>query len=523
MKKNIFLFAVVLLTAFVGVSCSNEDILSEVPTPNPSKEVAENIVTFTATLDAKGGSSMRAVSASGATTWVENEEILISYKNTSDISQEAKATVKSVDANGKATITASLVSPMDGSNVYFYYPYESWKMTSTIDFASGQDGTLSTLSQYFDRAMDDSYETFVPYTLSVSGGVATLPSGINMVNQNVIWKLSFTDGTDDITSSITKLEIHASVGGITDYTITPSPSRPITDYFYVAMGDLLNDDIVITAYTSTGMYRRAKSNITLEMGKIYTTTGLAMNKVEIGKLFGTDGNVYADADEVSAASTTAIGVVAYIGTNNYTENGKTISGSDFVGHGLVLCLKNAASGACWSNVTNTSEFAGQEVDDAGDLKRSTNVSGYTNTATLAAKTDAETKYPAAYQAKNYIGLIAPATGTTGWFLPSAQQWVKMIEGLGELADGAPNFNESWFDNSHSAVNKWEAALSKAGSGKYDSMTGFLGYWSSSEFDNNNAVCLYIDATDTGVLNGFNWGYDPKTADDFYRVRPVLAF
>ena len=77
MKKNIFLFAVVLLTAFVGVSCSNEDILSEVPTPNPSKEVAENIVTFTATLDAKGGSGMRAVSASGATTWVANEEILI--------------------------------------------------------------------------------------------------------------------------------------------------------------------------------------------------------------------------------------------------------------------------------------------------------------------------------------------------------------------------------------------------------------------------------------------------------------
>ena len=522
MKKNIFLFAVVLLTAFVGVSCSNEDILSEVPTPNPSKEVAENIVTFTATLDAKGGSGMRAVSASGATTWVANEEILISYKNTSNVSQEAKATVESVDASGKATITAPLVDPKDGCEVNFYYPYESWKMTSTIDFASGQDGTLSTLSQYFDRAMDDSYITFVPYTLSVSGGVATLPSGINMVNQNLIWKLSFTDGTTPITSAITKLEIHASAGGITDYTITPT--TPITDYFYVAMGDLSNDDIVITAYTSTGMYRRAKSNITLEMGKMYTTQNLALNKVELGKLFGADGNVYANATEVAAASTTAIGVVAYIGTDNFTENGKTIGGSDFVGHGLVLCLKNAASEVCWSNVPWTSEFAGQEVVDTYNLKRFTNVSGYTNTATLAAKTDAETDYPAAYQAKNYTGLIAPATGTTGWFLPSAQQWVKMIEGLGELADGAPNFDGTWFDNSHSAVNKWEAALSKAGSGKYDSMTGYRWYWSSSEYDNNRAVCLYIDARGTGGDYGFKWSSDTKLeAYYLYRVRPVLAF
>ena len=524
MKKNILWFAVVLLTAFVGVSCSNEDILSEVPTPNPSKEVAENIVTFTATLDSKGGSGMRAISTSGVTTWEENEEILITYKNTSNVSQEAKATVTSV-SGGKATITAPLVDPKDGCVVHFYYPYESQKETPTKYLATDQDGSLTTLSQYFDQADDDSWYGGDPYYLSVSGGVATLPSSINMVNKNVIWKLSFKDGANDITSSITKLEIHASDGGTTDYTITPSPSRPITDYFYVAMGDLSNDNIVITAYTSTGMYRRAKSNITLEMGKIYTTTGLAMNKVEIGKLFGADGNVYADAAEVSAASTTAIGVVAYIGTNNYTENGKTISGSDFVGHGLVLCLKNAASEVCWSNVAYTSEFAGQEVDDTDDLKRSTNVSGYTNTATLAAKTDAETKYPAAYQAKNYTGLTAPATGTTGWFLPSAQQWVKMIEGLGELADGAPNFDGTWFDNSHSAVNKWEAALSKAGSGKYDSMTGnLLYYWSSSECNDNNAVCLYIDATGTGGDYGFKWSYDPKiTAYYLYQVRPVLAF
>lgn len=525
MKKNILWFAVVLLTAFVGVSCSNEDILSEVPTPNPSKEVAENIVTFTATLDAKGGSSMRAVSASGATTWVENEEILITYKNTSNVSQEAKATVTSV-SGGKATITAPLVDPKDGCVVHFYYPYESQKESPTKTLATDQDGSLSTLSQYFDQADDDSWYGGDPYCLSVSGGVATLPSSINMVNKNVIWKLSFKDGANDITSSITKLEIHASAGGTTDYTITPSPSRPITDYFYVAMGDLLNDAIVITAYTSTGMYRRAKSNITLEMGKMYTTQNLALNKVELGKLFGADGNVYANATEVTAASTTAIGVVAYIGTDNFTENGSTVGGEPFVGHGLVMCLKNAASDVAWRTGGGNYEFGTDvRVGDVNDLKRTTAVSGYSNTKTLIEKTaDPQARYPAAYYAWNYTTLPAPTTGTTGWFLPSAQQWVKMQSGLGELNEDNLNYG-SWYDHNKPAVKKWEAALAKAGSGNYDSMSsGSRYYWTSSENDGQFAIHMDVSSADTGNYSGFKWTHEAKSNhSEYYRIRPVLAF
>ena len=427
MKKNILWLAVALLTAFAGVSCSNEDILSEVPTPNPSKEVAENVVTFTATLDSKGGSGMRAISASGVTTWVENEEILISYKNTSNVSQEAKATVKSVDANGKATITAPLVDPKDGCEVNFYYPYESWKMTSTIDFASGQDGTLSTLSQYFDRAMDDSYKTFVPYTLSVSGGVATLPSGINMVNQNVIWKLSFTDGTTPITSAITKLEIHASAGGTTDYTITPT--TPITDYFYVAMGDLSNDDIVITAYTSTGMYRRAKSNISLEMGKIYTTTGLALTKVEVGKVIGADGNIYADADAATTAGTTARAMITYVGNDNCE--------SAPYNHGLALALSDANGGSSFKWKTSQA--------DAGHTKQIN--SNFTEESGLQYNdaTHNSDTYPAFKAAITYSP--AAPTGCSAWFLASGYQLNKMAGAAGlstfYWSSSERNANQAW--------------------------------------------------------------------------------
>ena len=460
MKKNIFLFAVVLLTAFVGVSCSNEDILSEVPTPNPSKEVAGNIVTFTATLDTKGGSGMRAVSASGVTTWVANEEILISYKNTSDISQEAKATVKSVDANGKATITASLVSPMDESEVYFYYPYESWKSTSTIDFASGQDGSLSTLSQYFDYAVDDSFITHVPYTLSVSGGVATLPSSINMVNYYLIWKLSFTDGTNDITSDITKLEIHASAGGTTDYTITPT--TPITDYFYVAMGDLSNDDIVITAHTSSGIYRRVKSNITLEMGKIYTTTGLALTKVEVGKVIGADGNIYADADAATTAGTSALAKVTYIGNDNCE--------SAPYNHGLALALSDANGGtACEWNMPAT---------DAGHTKQASSTFTEESGLQYNDATHNSDTYPAFKAAITYSP--AAPTGCSSWFLASGYQWQKMISAAG---------------------------LSNLG------LSSDAVYWSSTEHSANYAWWLYS--------NDGSWS--PNNKDYVYRVRACLAF
>lgn len=430
MKKNILWYAVALMTAFVGVSCSNEDDFSEVPTPKPSEEVAENIVTFTATLDTKGGSGMRAVSASGVTTWVANEEILISYKNTSNVSQEAKATVESVDANGKATITASLVDPKDESEVYFYYPYESWKSTSAIDFASGQDGSLSKLSRYFDYAVDDSFITHVPYTLSVSGGVATLPSSINMVNYYLIWKLSFTDGTNDITSNITKLEIHASAGGTTDYTITPT--APITDYFYVVMGDLLNDDIVITAHTSSGIYRRAKSGITLEMGKIYTTTGLALTKVEVGKVFGADGNIYTNSTTATTAGTTARAMITYVGNDNCE--------SAPYNHGLALALSDA-SDAYWRD----------PLGDAGHTKQPNN--SFTSESGLQYNaTHNNDTYPAFKNAITYNSSTAPI-GCSAWFLASGYQWNKMITTAGgnyiTLRDGfggvgGTNMQNTWY-------------------------------------------------------------------------------
>ena len=242
----------------------------------------------------------------------------------------------------------------------------------------------------------------------------------------------------------------------------------------------------------------------------------------LGDLYYSDGSWSTTRVE----GKTPIGVIAYLGTDAFTETGTFVGDNKFTGHGLVLSLKNAASGVCWSTETGDYEFGeSARVDDLDALKRTTDVSGYTNTATLAAKADAATKYPAAWQARNYTGLPAPA-GTTGWFLPSAQQWARMMTGLGGLSEGDITWI-SWFNNDHSAATAWETAMAKAGAKgtAYDSMTDdCLWYWSSSEFFAYIAVYLGIDATDTGANYGIYWYYGGKNVSNTdNRVRPVLAF
>ena len=235
---------------------------------------------------------------------------------------------------------------------------------------------------------------------------------------------------------------------------------------------------------------------------------------QVGDLYYSDGTY----SETLEPGKTPIGVIAFVG------NPTTFDDDDIVeeypagaGHGLVLCLKNAASHVKWS--TEKVSKLSDKVTGLAGVKRLHNVSGYSYTATMAA--DAA-KYPAAAAAKNYKELPAPA-GTTGWFLPSAQQWVRMMMGLGGLDENDIKWGE-WFDNRHTAVDKWEAALKKAGSGKYDSMKTSLHYWSSSEYSADDAVQLYVDPTGSGWYFGFVWNNVNKDNSlDDYRVRPILAF
>jgi len=234
---------------------------------------------------------------------------------------------------------------------------------------------------------------------------------------------------------------------------------------------------------------------------------------KVGDLYYSDGTY----SKTLEPGKTPIGVVAYVSTPAMAGDDKEIVETDHGGgHGLVLCLKNAASHVKWSTEKVT-KFSGQWVTDLAGLKRLNNVSGYSYTATLAANA---AKYPAAAAAKNYKELPAPA-GTTGWFLPSAQQWVKMMEGF-----GLHEANLAWrntIDYYLYIVKEWENAFKKAGSGKYDSMIDDdYTFWTSSECSAEEA--LMLDLWVTQSPRGFLFIPDTKgTAYLNTRVRPILAF
>lgn len=259
----------------------------------------------------------------------------------------------------------------------------------------------------------------------------------------------------------------------------------------------------------------AKANI--DPATLSPESDKTLTMATLGDLAGQDGKFYATKEDIATAGTTAVGVIAYIGSDAYSE-----SIMDGGGHGLVLCLKNAASNEKWSTNKTSQAYTGNAfVTDVAGLKRTTGVSGYL--ATVALATDATT-YPAAAAAKNYTGLTAPA-GTTGWFLPSVQQIVKMISALGEV-ELPDSYYFLFFDTSREGATKWENAMAKAGTQgtDYDTMTkggeSCYWYWTSSE---KNVGTSYQLGFNSETYGSFRLCDDAKDNSTDCMVRPILAF
>lgn len=523
MTKNILSLAALLIASATFTACTNDDNIIDEPQPAAAK-------TYTLTIEAsKGGATTRALtlSADGMTltpTWKTTETVTVA-NNTSG-RQADLGTLTPLSDGASTTLTGTLTGDIQvGDELYLGIDRDG-------NFANPQDGTLAYISEHLDVASCNVHVASVDASnnITLTEGAANFNNAIAVVR----FHLKDKAGTP-LNASALAINIPAdNIWTPSDYTVSGMTSSTYAanaygendgaGIVYAAIGGCDSKTVTLTATVDTDTYTYSKSGVTFEDGKFYDITVKMTRQPALGDLYYSDGTY----STTLISGKTPIGVIAYLGTDAFTETGTNVGGSTFTGHGLVLCLKNAASGADaqWSTEMSTLEFGDDaKVTDADGLKRSTNVSGYTNTKTLAEKTDAATKYKAAYAAKNYTGLTAPA-GTTGWFLPSAQQWVKMQEGLGGLAESAI-VRGSWFNNDHSAATAWETAMAKAGTKgtAYDSMTdAFLWYWSSSEYSADGAVYLCVDATDTGDDYGFNWYfYDKNSASDFYRVRPVLAF
>ena len=512
--KLFFMAALALMT----VACSND--IDEQPSQQPANLVG---IPFTATISVGESAITRALEEDGVNnkilaTWKDGEEVALIYDAGSTPTKTVASVTKQTD--GTATISATLEEgATNGSDVTIIYPATAADGTTgnvKSDLLSAQDGTLTgtggtSIAEKYDVRKGTG-------KLSISTGGATVNNGtpgttVSLTNQFAIFKLTLGSAIDATHPLVIKDNTDAVIT-----TITPTTS---TTTAYVVMEPATGKYFKFSATTAENKIISKSNAATIAAGKYYQTT-LAVPA--LGDLFYSDGTY----STTLQAGKTAIGVIAYLGTDNFTENGTTVGGSAFVGHGLVMCLKNAASDVAWCT-HSYSDLDGLEfgsaamVTNVDGLKRTTNVSGYSNTKKLI-ESPSFPSCPAASSAWNYTTLPAPTTGTTGWFLPTAQQWVKMQSGLGELNEDNLKTG-SWYDNNHPAANKWENALSKAGSGNYDSMkSGSLHFWSSSESDGRHAWYLGVLADRTGNISGFKWTDEHKNnSGENKRVRPVLAF
>ena len=335
--KKLNILAAVALAALAAGACS----VKETPVIDQAPSQEGKVVTLVATLGPKGGADVKALTDPGdgtlSSTWAVNEEIEVLYEKSTDPADNPSgssiATVTAVDGSGNATISVNLVDPKDGdTGIYFHYPYSLATGTKVLN--DDQVGTLADVAANFDDVTGDG-------SLSVSGGVATLPTGVTMTRNVCVWKFTFTDGSSDITSAITALNI--KVGTVSEYNVTPSDQNTI----YVAMFKADNQPITVTATTAAGTFSRTTGAVSLAKGKLYTSTALALikqNAVALGDL--SDNYTASNGDVLTGTLPAAYRVIIPNGatvtlSNAIINHDGGFNGVDTYSSSAITCLGNA--------------------------------------------------------------------------------------------------------------------------------------------------------------------------------------
>ena len=352
-----------------------------------------------------------------------------------------------------------------------------------------------------------------------------------------------------------------------------------TAEFVIAMpgGTTLTDASVIQICDRDVQMIKTGTTKTLAANNKYTVTRTFDFKPQLGDPFWSDGT-YGRFAHSNGAS--VVGIIVFV--NNYEESDNsdlavearalteyipdTGEGASF-GHGLVMSLKNAGTGIKWTNDKNNNTLNGTAIKNPKQILGTSNVSGYSNTTTLIAN-NANT---AAITAKNYrSGLGDNMDETTGWFLPSIGQWVYSISTRG-FGGAAPA--EEWLVNEYYTnwLNKGSLSnlvlVKNNGSGtenllvkslndrlqvlyddfgcEFDSFGMWYNdpkdgdcfadnYWSSSEYDSDNAIRMNFGSVETRTDTGDNYSsiktnHLSKQSTNAWKsvfkmkVRPFLAF
>ena len=402
-------------------------------------------------------------------------------------------------------------------------------LTGSISYG---EGTSVTLHQQ---------ATFVETTVTFNFvGTGHMPTGTTPVDVIV--------GGETIASGTANLQNEADPGDPADYKAR----------FFMALPGgttITKDDYLEICDRVVPLRNPDAGNATLVANTRYTMNRSYDFKPELGDPYWSDGTYGGVSHDPGVE---VVGIIVYVNKHDTEGSGDralTEYGAGY-GHALVMALHNAnAVGMAWGEKT----LHTTKINSASDVVATTYVSGYTNT------TESEITVTAAIAARNYRSDQNDVhSNDSGWFLPSIGQWVYSIseDGFG----GADPVDEwtlnddkktNWLDNGAignaliyvksgstnenllvTSLNARLEVLRTHFGCEYDSFGMTSGsdfsdnYWSSSEYDANNAIRLNFGSVEkksstyytTIKINKEDKAKTWTWKEPFImKVRPFLAF
>ena len=432
--KYIMMVALTLLVA-ACINDNNEPTTPPTP-PTPQETVG---IPFTATINGVNEAASRSLSEDGnriVTAWEVNEEVALVY-TVGETAYNTTATVTSVDANGSATISASLQSgTVDGTDVTIIYPASAADGTTgqvKADLLATQNGQLTG-----EGSIAEKYDVRKGEGLLSVGATASLKSSVSLTNQFAIFKLTLKNADGSAAVNTQTLVVSNELNAVLT-TVTTSAA---TDVMYVAI-DPAN---TVLKFSVPGQGYNVFGGLSLDTK--YYQSAVKLTTINVGDVIGLNGRCYASQAAATAASTTAVAMVAYVGTASDCTNG------------LAIALEDAYSYATYGE--------------------------------------------AAGKVSNWVSNKDYAVKGGGWRLPSVEDWKYMFAGCGGRAYTTDLSDEMAYGYGAFRTKLVGAGGTDVGDKMYWSCTEFAGdteyawcfYFTKSEFwkigkgnSNNVRACL----------------------------------
>lgn len=266
---KIFRLFTIAAAALILSACSSED------TAQNNNPVAGRQMHFTATIAAPNSG---AGTRTEYTEDTENKKITVAWKVDDEIALVHDKVmdvvkVKTVNADGSATIDGTITSATDEATVQLVYPAARISGVtsdgnpvfdgSVEGKISSQDGTLTYIQNNIDFREGEGQ-------LSVNGTEVTLNAAVDMVSTIAIWKLTLqNDAATPAALAATKVTIKSGSDELASTAVLTTGKSTL----YLAVpADGTSANICITATTADNDYFYMKEGVALEAKKYYQST-----------------------------------------------------------------------------------------------------------------------------------------------------------------------------------------------------------------------------------------------------------